>query len=226
VDGLQKVKKEEGQLTVPDADDVPIDKKLCELVDVDRSMVLAQLESLVRSAASAEAPVMPRTMWAGMSEVMEKSLKGKAIRSRATSSDLLGGDEFSRADADDQRARVFIPEKFDFDGFNSAIDKLLGAGAGIPSRWTYRGSRDINRYLKPFKDVQSQEIKERERQEKQRLRELEAARKQQEKDALKAEKAAEKAAKKAESDAEKPAKSNATKAPKKVKGDADQPDPN
>ena len=224
--GLQKVKKEEGDLVVPAADNVPIDKKLCELADVDRSSVLAQLESLVRSAASAETPVMPRTMWAGMSEVMEKALKGKAIRSRATSADLLGGDEFSRSDADDQRARVFIPEKYDFDGFNSAIDKLLGVGAGIPSRWTYRGSRDVNGYLKPFKDAKAQAIKEQERQEKVRLRELEAARKQQEKDALKAEKAAEKAAKKAESDAEKPAKSNATKAPKKIKGDSANPDAN
>lgn len=217
--GLKKAESKGGKVSVPVAGEIPVEKKLCMLTNVDRAHVLEKLESLMRDAASADTPVMPRTMWAGMSEVMEKSVEGKRIRSRATSADLLGGDEFSRADADDQRARVFIPEKFDFDVFNSTLDNLLGADQGGVSGWTYRGSRDTDGFLKPFKAAKAQAKKDQEKQDRAKQREATQALKQKEKDSAAAQKAADKLA-------GKPSVTKKARTTKKAQDDSAQPDAN
>ena len=223
--GLGKLKKAEGKITLAEGDEVPLEVKLCLLDAVDLPKALKHLEGLVRSAASEDAPTMPRTMWAGLSEVMEKAAKGKSIRSRATSADLLGGDEFSRADADDQRARVFIPEKFEFERFNASIDVLLGADTGAMTSWTYLSANPIKAYLKAFVEERKQRAKEMKEMEK-KQRQADALLAKEAKQALALKEAEAKAAQKAETAAQKKREPKAVNPPKPPKGAADQADLN
>jgi hypothetical protein len=132
---------------------------------------------------------MPRTMWAGLSGVMAKSRKGRKAKSQASAADLLGGGEFSQSDAKDQRARVFIPEKFDFVAFNDSIDRLLGCAEGSTTNWKYYSSREVNPYLNEIEKAARKVKKENDRKD----REKAAAKKKEEQELKKAESAARKA---------------------------------
>ncbi len=224
--GLNKIKKDEGKVVMSAGRKLSLEKKLCDLEGVDFTQVLARLEASMTSAASADKPVMPRTMWAGMSDVMEKSAKGKVAKSRATAADLLGGDEFSQSDFKDQRARVLIPEKFDFDGFNADIDMLLGLQPGQPSLWTYRGSSEINAILKQVTEAKKQTSEALRKQEQVKQREAMAALKKQEREAAAAARAAAKVVKRAEAEAQKASKKKSgVKHPRNPQGDSAETDP-
>jgi hypothetical protein len=172
---------------------VPIDKKLCVLEGVDNAAIVRKLESFVTSVVDAETPVMPRTMWAGISDVMTKARKGRKARSQSTSADLLGGGEFSQSDAKDQRARVFIPEKFGFDEFNEAIDALLGCSEGATTHWKYYGFKQVNPYLNAIEKVALAAAKKEKKAIRDREKEVEAAKKKEERELKKAADAAKKA---------------------------------
>jgi len=172
---------------------VPLDKKLCDLEGADNTAILSKLEALVSLVVDAETPVMPRTMWAGVSGVMTKARKGRKARSQSTSADLLGGGGFSQSDAKDQRARVFIPEKFGFDEFNAAIDALLGCSEGATTHWKYYGFKQVNPYLNTIENVALAAAKKEKKAIRDREKEVEAAKKKEERELKKAADAAKKA---------------------------------
>lgn len=172
---------------------VPIDKKLCVLEGVDNAAILEKLEAFVSSVIHPETPVMPRTMWAGLSGVMAKSRKGRKAKSQASAADLLGGGEFSQSDAKDQRARVFIPEKFDFVAFNDSIDRLLGCAEGSTTGWKYYSSREVNPYLKNIEKEIKAEAKRLKKANDEKEKESVAAKKKEDRELKKAESAARKA---------------------------------
>jgi hypothetical protein len=172
---------------------VPIDKKLCVLEGVDNAAILEKLEAFVSSVIHPENPVMPRTMWAGLSGVMAKSRKGRKAKSQASAADLLGGGEFAQSDAKDQRARVFIPEKFDFVAFNDSIDRLLGCAEGSTTGWKYYSSREVNPYLKNIEKEIKAEAKRLKKANDEKEKESVAAKKKEDRELKKAESAARKA---------------------------------
>jgi len=81
----------------------------------------ASLKQLMDDVVDENSPLMPITFNAGV----KKSIMGNPVR--LSDSDLRSS-EHTKGDSSDDRARILIPEQFDFPSFSSSITSLIPAG--------------------------------------------------------------------------------------------------
>ena len=163
----------------PDADDVvkaandnvdlEVDIKInyLELPPAELDGFRAKLAALMDEVVDESTPLMPITFVTGV----EARFMGKPAR---ISDSNLRSSEHGRGDSDDARARILIPEEYDFPTMSDAITKLIPFGV---RRLT---TRDVPKYARLTLKQQEEVI------EVARLEKEEKARRKAEKDAAKA----------------------------------------